>query len=347
MRKSVLKMTAIWLAVLLLFALPVSVSATETSVGSVGASSGTTGDCVWTLDDEGKLTISGNGSMELFYYEGYPAPWGTGITSVTIENGVTSISYFAFYGCSDLTSVTIPDSVTEINNDAFSGCSSLTSITIPGSVTSIGHGVFDDCSSLTEIHIGDIASWCEAFHGGEISQPHGGTAEYYFYVNDVPLTDLVIPDGVSCINDWAFSNYQPLTSVTIPDSVRSIGEFAFEYCIGLTSVNIPDSVTSIGDNAFDNCGSVTIYGMMDSYAQSYAAEKNIPFRAVGDANHDGFVNINDVTAIQQHIAVFELLVGKQLTLADTNGDGAVDIEDATHLQYYLSEYEGIVIGKQN
>ena len=53
------------------------------------------------------------------------APWYSQrkkIKKVVIENEVTSIGNYAFYGCSGLTSVTIPNSVTSIGNDAFYGC---------------------------------------------------------------------------------------------------------------------------------------------------------------------------------------------------------------------------------
>ena len=67
---------------------------------------------------------------------------------------------------------------------------------------------------------------------------------------------------------------------------------------------------------------------------------------VGDVDLDGYIDINDVTAIQRHLCELETLDEKNLVLADTNGDGTVDISDATHLQMYLADYE-VVLGKQS
>lgn len=64
---------------------------------------------------------------------------------------------------------------------------------------------------------------------------------------------------------------------------------------------------------------------------------------LGDVNCDGFININDVLAIQRHLAGINILTGYPLYAADTNGDGSVTIEDATHLQMYLAEYD-VVLG---
>ena len=61
---------------------------------------------------------------------------------------VTMIAENAFAGQSTVTSVTIQDGVTSIGGSAFSGCISLTSITIPNSVTSIGDHAFSDCDNL-------------------------------------------------------------------------------------------------------------------------------------------------------------------------------------------------------
>ena len=74
---------------------------------------------------------------------GYPVtaidPWVfsrcTGLTSVTVPEGVASIGEDAFYCCTELTSVTIPAGVTSIGEEAFAHCTGLTSVTIPSGVT--------------------------------------------------------------------------------------------------------------------------------------------------------------------------------------------------------------------
>ena len=176
------------------------------------------------------------------------------LTSITIPNKVTKIGEYAFRDCSELTSITIPNSVTEIGRRAFYICSSLTSITIPDSVTSIGNAAFGNCSSLVEFN-GKFASSdkrCLIVDGVLNSfAPYG-------------LTKYTIPDSVTSIGDWAFSNCSSLTSITITDSVTSIESGAFNYCSSLTSITIPNSVTSIGVSAFYSCSSLTSITIPDS-----------------------------------------------------------------------------------
>ncbi|MBQ2778576.1 MAG: leucine-rich repeat domain-containing protein [Bacteroidaceae bacterium] len=175
----------------------------------------------WTLD-EGALTIFGEGAM--YNYAGNDAnraPWYAdreNITSVTIEEGVTSIGNFAFDDCYNLTSIEIPSSVTSISDYAFYYCTSLTNIEIPSSVTSIGKSAFYNCISLTSIEI---------------------------------------PSSVTSIGESAFEACYGLTSIEIPSSVTSIGNSAFYNCSGLTSIEIPEGVTSIRPNAFSGCYGLT------------------------------------------------------------------------------------------
>ena len=179
----------------------------------------------------------------------------SGLTSIEIPNSVTSIGDYAFYDCSGLVSVVIPNSLTSIEYSAFRGCTSLGSIEIPNSVTSIGGYAFEGCSNLAEVHITDLAAWCNIDYDGYYACP-----SYYadkLYLNGELVTELVIPDGVTEVRDYAFYGFFSLASVAIPNSVTNIGERVFEDCSSLASVTIPNSVTNIGKSVFKGCSGLT------------------------------------------------------------------------------------------
>jgi len=187
----------------------------------------------------------------------------SGLTSVTIPNSVTSIRSSAFRGCSGLTSVTIPNSVTSIGDFAFENCSGLTSVTIGNSVTSIGEYAFEYCSGLKKVIVKDIAAWCGIKFGGYNSNPLT-YAKHLYSDEDTEITNLIIPNSVTSIGEYAFNGCSGLTSVTIPNSVTSIGKEAFYKCSGLTSVTIGSGVTSIGNRAFDGVDFPTVVSLIEN-----------------------------------------------------------------------------------
>ena len=186
------------------------------------------------------------------------------LTSLTIPSGVTSIGDWAFSGCSGLTSLPIPSSVTSIGNYAFYGCSGLTSLTLPSGVTSIGNYTFYGCRGLTSLTLPSSVTSIgnNAFTGcsglTSLTLPSGVTSigDYAFY-GCSGLTSLTLPSSVTSIGDWAFGYCSELTSLTLPSGVTSIGNYVFFGCSGLTSLTLPSSVTSIGDNAFQDCSGLT------------------------------------------------------------------------------------------
>ena len=129
------------------------------------------------------------------------------------------------------TSVDILDGTIHIATNAFQFCTGLTSIEIPNSVISIGTDAFYGCSDLTYVNIEDLVAWCKISFGSDLANPVAYADN--LYLNGEKVTDLVLPDGIT-----------------------SIGNYAFYSCSGLTSIEIPNSVTSIGNEAFYNCRSL-------------------------------------------------------------------------------------------
>jgi hypothetical protein len=192
------------------------------------------------------------------------------LASVTMS-GVITIGEYAFRECSGLKSVTIPASVTAIGYGAFFGCNGLTSVIIPASVASIGEYAFFGCNGLKSVTIpASVASIGEAaFAGcnGPITVDPRNTA--YSSIDGVLFDKAgktlikcspagksgayAIPSSVTVIEKSAFQGCNGLTSVIIPASVTAIREAAFAGCSGLTSVTIPASVTAIEQEAFSYC----------------------------------------------------------------------------------------------
>ena len=129
-------------------------------------------------ETELRLPENHNGQMyKIYRYAFYDCDR---LTSVTIPDGITSISNYTFYDCDHLTSIVIPDSVTIIGNSAFYGCSRLTSITIPDSVTSIGDSAFYDCSSLTDIYFTGTETEWNAIEKSEAQIPSSATIHFNY-----------------------------------------------------------------------------------------------------------------------------------------------------------------------
>ena len=249
----------------------------------------TSGSCgenlTWSYDTSSyTLTISGTGSMYSDYYNYNNRPWESyedNIKNVVINNGVTTISYYAFYDCSTLTSVTIPDSVSTIGSSAFSNCNNLTDVYYGGleaqwnkiSIEGFNNPLLDATIHYKKILsgiCGDNVTW--TYDSSTYILTISGTGDMYDYEsNNRPwekygdsIENVVINNGVTAIGDWTFFSCDNLTSVIIPISVMSIGDCAFHSCSSLPGLTIPDSVTVIGSHTFYSCNSLSNITIPDS-----------------------------------------------------------------------------------
>ena len=197
----------------------------------------------------------------------------TSLETVVIEDGLTEIPYGAFRGCTSLNSVTLPSTLLTIGNESFVRCSNLasseipdgvtyidcafvetglTSVTIPNSVTYLSGYTFMDCADLTTATLSN-----------QLTKIPSG-----LFQNCTKLETVIIDgyepnciDGnITQIGSVAFES-TIITEIVIGDSVTYIENNAFRYCDKLTTITIGDNVTYIGYTAF-RCSSTvatTVY----------------------------------------------------------------------------------------
>ncbi len=296
MKKSVSLLLSLLMVISIITSVPLTASAASTSVLTFKLSS--SGKSYYVSDckesAKGKLVIPSTYKNKPVTSIGGGAFFDcSGLTSVTIPDSVKSIGDYAF--CySSLTSITIPDSVKSIGDKAFADCTSLRSVTIGKGVTSIGDDAFDYCNNLSKVNTADLVSWCKIDFDGGYSNPLGYAKN--FYINGELAKNIIIPDGVKSIGDYAFCGYKKLESIKIPDSVKRIGEYAFSGCTKLSKVNIED-LASWCKIDFEDYGSNPLYFAKNLYINGKLA-KNIVIpngvKKIGKYVFDGCTSIESI-----------------------------------------------------
>ena len=187
------------------------------------------------------------------------------LTSISLPARTKSIGNYSFAATTTaganggLTSVTLNEGLTTIGEYAFRGQKGITSITIPSTVTSIGASAFA-YSGLTGVN------------PVRFTQPSSGArtgltlGDYVFA--GTSIKEFTLPEGLAYIPEYAFNVCSSLTKVVIPTTVTNnnasdiwaIGYRAFNGCSSLTDVQFTAGGTlplSIGINAFEGCTQLT------------------------------------------------------------------------------------------
>ncbi len=275
---------------------------TSFSASADTAESGSCGEnATWTLDTNGKLTISGTGAMTDFVNDDMQ-PWRnfrSSIISVEIEDGITNVGSYAFAYCSHLTMAFIANSVTTIGSDAFDCCTALSSANVPKGVTTIGFEAFYQCKEISYLNLPSTLKEIKdnAFFGctnckqinidvtdpskltwkdsnddfmpskqTQCSIPHGTSDGYNQAFGDsvnVRFVDNKCGDHAQ----WDIDDNGTLTISGTGDMYDfgsgHTGPWK-EYKDEIKKVVIEDGITSIGSGAFYNCQSITSVTIPDS-----------------------------------------------------------------------------------
>ncbi|MBR5157744.1 MAG: leucine-rich repeat domain-containing protein [Clostridia bacterium] len=266
----------------------IALSCAVCTITASAAENGTCGNSLnWVLDEEGTLTISGEGDMDDWKSHLY-VPWTyLDVKNIVVNEGVTSIGNYAFSYCINAQSVTISGTVTSIGTLSFNKCSGLSEIVIPDSVRSISSDTFDGCTGLTKITVG-VGN--ERYMTDEYGILYNKEkTSLYKYPSASANKECILPSSLDNIHKNAFELCKNLESVkveeggwyyssdtdgivynknkdtlimypmgkkteeyTVSDSVKTIAANAFANGENLKRLVIPEGITTIKERAFEN-----------------------------------------------------------------------------------------------
>ena len=231
-------------------------------------------------------------------------PWGTSISTLTIESGCKIIAPRAvYYNYTNLYTLNLPDSLEYIGYHAFYKCAAITDITFPASLKYIGPYAFAECSKLKAALLANT----QVETLGKSSFENQASSK---------LATVTLPDTLKVIGTNAFWQ-NIMTTIMIPENVEEIGGWAFYKCTNLTTVEIAAGGIKIGEYAFGNCSAITdLYydGTMDDWTtMEFAATESTPMYyaqnfyikdSAGDVGYNGnkympLINVNLTEAVEE------------------------------------------------
>lgn len=223
--------------------------------GISGLASVSMGESVKTIGDKAFYNCSGLKSVVTKSLESW--------VNIEFEDFYSNPTYYAktlLVGDESIRRLTIPDGTTRLNKYAFINCEPLVTANMPASLASAGESVFGGCTGLQRIIFPDEATFLGVNYDDEKSfLNYSNNAKYYIgsrLYDTSTIENIVIPESLNYIPDYAFYKWPRLNQVTIHDKVERIGKYAFYECKALASLTLPESLATIGNAAFYYCSRI-------------------------------------------------------------------------------------------
>lgn len=199
------------------------------------------------------LTFSGTGAMDDYTDPNgsgsprRPATWVFNVQTVVIEDGVTSIGEWVFYGLTNLKYIYIPTSVTQFKAHSFQGCTVLERIYYAGTP-----------NQWANIDFAVTNGYC---YSHPFNARTSGYRDFYFYGSTTTRTaTIVLSPGITEVKAYAFYKATDIQGINIPSSVTTIRTNAFNvssYSSAWVAINKSAAPSTVADDAFNK--SVNLY----------------------------------------------------------------------------------------
>lgn len=271
------------------------------------------------------------------------------LESVTIEEGIHTIGFQAFSGCTKLSTVNLPDSLREIGYRVFENTACytnrenwdgyvlyidnfliistdktltrpLTEYTVKDGTISIARGAFENHTKLETVYLPDSLRGisANAFDGCERLRKADLPTEFDYLgwgaFDGCDLEEVTIPEKITKIDSYTFRG-NAFSSINLHEGITYIGWGAFTNCDNLTEVTIPESITELSDTLFYHCDLLETVNLHDKLTSvGYAAVNGTAFYNNPDNWEDGCLYIDNY-----------------LMSSDHNHKGAVKVKEGTRL----------------
>lgn len=133
---------------------------------------------------------------------------GTGITRLSVPDGVTTIGNYALMRCANLESVDMKDNVTRIGTRAFAYCPKLSAVTISSGLTEVPEGLFEACGGLKSLDLDHLAK-CKSIGPWALAQCNG-------------IETLILPSDSETIGKCAMYGASVVQTLELPATISNI-----------------------------------------------------------------------------------------------------------------------------
>ena len=198
----------------------------------------------------------------------------SGLFSHVYENETTGVSLDIYSGnqihAEDV--ITLP--IIGIMDKAFMSSGGVEDIIIPDSYIEFKHDAFFGCTSIKNYLVSDSHSLYKSIDGvlytkDELSLfafPLGRKGTYNVIegtknvlngsFENTNIEEVVLPESVENIEDYAFYSAKRLRTINIPSKVKEIKEYTFNTCLDLKTINFSEGLEKIGYYAFGFSSSI-------------------------------------------------------------------------------------------